>query len=104
MIDAAAIAALKPGSVLVNVARGRIVDTVALMAALNSGHLAGAGLDVTDPEPLPPDHPLWSCPNLIVTPHLASKGGPGPRPRITALVCENVGRFLAGQGHAHVVA
>jgi len=104
MIDAAAIAALKPGSVLVNVARGGIVDTVALMAALNSGHLAGAGLDVTDPEPLPPDHPLWSCPNLIVTPHLASKGGPGPRPRITALVRENVGRFLAGQGLAHVVA
>lgn len=104
MIDAAAFAALKPGSVLVNVARGGIVDTMAMVAALNTGQLAGAGLDVTDPEPLPPDHPLWSCPNLIVTPHLAARGKPGPRPRITNLVLENVGRFLAGQDLAHLVA
>lgn len=104
MIGAAAFAALKPSAVLVNVARGGIVDTMAMVEALNTGRLAGAGLDVTDPEPPPPDHPLWSCPNLIVTPHTASRGGPGPRPRITALIRQNVARFLAGQELAHRVA
>lgn len=59
------------GAVLVNVARGALVDTDALVAALESGHLGGAGLDVTDPEPLPPRHPLWSARNCIVTPHVA---------------------------------
>lgn len=59
------------GSVLVNVARGGLVDTDALVAALGSGRLGGAGLDVTDPEPLPDGHPLWTAPNCIVTPHVA---------------------------------
>ena len=104
MIGAAAFAALKPGAVLVNIARGGIVDTMAMVEALNTGRLAGAGLDVTDPEPPPSDHPLWSCPNLIVTPHLAARGRPGSRPRVTALIRENVMRFLAGQELAHRVA
>jgi phosphoglycerate dehydrogenase-like enzyme len=66
-----AFAAMPPGAVLVNVARGAIVDTGELVAALESGRLGGAGLDVTDPEPLPPRHPLWTAPNCIVTPHVA---------------------------------
>jgi phosphoglycerate dehydrogenase-like enzyme len=104
MIDAAALAALKPGAVLVNIARGPIVDTMALVEALQSGRLAGTGLDVTDPEPPPVDHPLWTCPNLIVTPHVSGLGSAGVRRRIGALVRENVERFLAGQGLLHVVA
>jgi phosphoglycerate dehydrogenase-like enzyme len=104
MIDAGALAAMKPGGVLVNIARGPIVDTPAMMAALRSGHLAGAGLDVTDPEPPPPDHPLWSCPNLIVTPHVSGHGSPATRRRIGALVLENLARFKAGQPLLHRVA
>jgi len=75
-----------------------------LIEALNSGHLSGAGLDVSDPEPPPPDHPLWSCPNLIVTPHVSGMGSPAVRRRIGALVMDNVGRFIAGETLAHQVA
>jgi phosphoglycerate dehydrogenase-like enzyme len=70
VINADVFAAMKPGSYLVNVARGGIVDEDALIAALDSGRLAGAALDVFQTEPLPPDHRLWSMPNIIVTPHL----------------------------------
>jgi phosphoglycerate dehydrogenase-like enzyme len=104
MIDARALQAMKPGGVLVNIARGSIVDTAALIEALNSGHLSGAGLDVSDPEPPPPDHPLWSCPNLIVTPHVSGMGSPAVRRRIGALVMDNVGRFIAGETLSHRVA
>jgi phosphoglycerate dehydrogenase-like enzyme len=97
MIDRRALDAMKSGGVLVNVARGGIVDTEALVNALRSGRLAGAGLDVTDPEPPPPDHPLWSCPNLIVTPHVSGLGSEAVRRRIGRLVMENLGRFLAGE-------
>ena len=95
---------MKPGGILVNIARGPIVDTAALVEALMSGRLAGAGLDVTDPEPPPPDHPLWSCPNLIVTPHVSGLGSPAVRRRIGALVMENLGRFVAGETLNHRVA
>ncbi len=104
MIDGAALAALKRGAVLVNIARGAIVDTDALSAALHSGHLAAAGLDVTDPEPPPVDHPLWACPNLIITPHVSGLGSPGVRRRIGEVVRGNLERFLAGKTLAHVVA
>jgi phosphoglycerate dehydrogenase-like enzyme len=69
LIGAAEIARLKRGAVLVNVGRARILDTAALIAALESGHLGGASLDVYPLEPLPPDHPLWACRNVILTPH-----------------------------------
>jgi phosphoglycerate dehydrogenase-like enzyme len=71
LIDQAVLAAMKPGAWLVNVARGRLVDTDALLEALESGHLGGAALDVTDPEPLPDGHPLWTHPRVIITPHVA---------------------------------
>jgi phosphoglycerate dehydrogenase-like enzyme len=103
MVDADVLAAMKPGGVLVNIARGAIVDTPALVAALMTGHLAGAGLDVTDPEPPPPDHPLWSCPNLIVTPHISGLGSPAVRRRIGAVVMENLERFLSGADLLHQV-
>jgi phosphoglycerate dehydrogenase-like enzyme len=69
-IDAKVFAAMKPSSFLVNLARGGIVDEDALMQALNSGQIAGAALDVFQEEPLPPEHPLWSTKNVIITPHL----------------------------------
>jgi phosphoglycerate dehydrogenase-like enzyme len=71
LIGAAQISRMKRGAVLVNVGRARILDTGALVDALNSGHLGGASLDVYPLEPLPSDHPLWSCPNTILTPHTA---------------------------------
>jgi|ERR1700733_2058096 len=71
MIDAAAIERMPPGAFLVNVSRGGLIDDEALLAALDSGHLAGAGLDVTEPEPPPPDSPLRSHPRVLITPHAA---------------------------------
>lgn len=69
LVDAGFLAAMKPGALLVNVARGPVVDTDALVAALRDRRISAA-LDVTDPEPLPPDHPLWSAPNTLIAPHL----------------------------------
>jgi len=72
LIDAAALARMQPTAYLVNTSRGAVVDQKALAAALRDGTIAGAALDVTDPEPLPPDDPLLDAPNLIVLPHLGS--------------------------------
>ena len=83
-------------AVLVNVARGRHVDTDAVVAAIRAGTLAGAGLDVTEPEPLPDDHPLFSLANVIVTPHCANTAEMG-RPRLFARIAENIRRYEAGE-------
>lgn len=81
---------------LVNVARGRHVDTDALVAALAAGEIAGAGLDVTDPEPLPDGHPLWTAPNCIITPHSADTWDM-VRPLLATRIRQNVARFRAGE-------
>jgi phosphoglycerate dehydrogenase-like enzyme len=67
------------------------------MRALQDGTLGGAGLDVTDPEPLPADHPLWACPNLIVSPHVAGAESPASFRRLAELTAENARRLLAGE-------
>jgi phosphoglycerate dehydrogenase-like enzyme len=103
LIDARALAACKSSFVLVNVARGGIVEPRALEAALRSGAIAGAGLDVTDPEPLPPDDPLWDAPNLIITPHCAGASGAASGERLADLVCANLARFMRGEPLQHVV-
>ena len=94
-INAGRLASLKPGAVLYNIGRGTTVDQPALTAALQSGHIAAAWLDVTDPEPLPPGHPLLSAPNCHLTPHVAG----GYADETAALVRHflgNFGRFLGG--------
>jgi phosphoglycerate dehydrogenase-like enzyme len=93
--------AAKRGIIFVNVARGGSVVTDDLVAALKHGRVASAGLDVTDPEPLPTDHELWQLPNVIITPHIAWYGSTGERER--ALVKENVRRFVAGDALLNVV-
>ncbi|MFG3101404.1 D-2-hydroxyacid dehydrogenase [Streptomyces sp. NPDC048182] len=95
MVDAAALAALKPGAMVVNVARGGIVDEDALLRALRSGHVAGAALDVFDEEPLSPDSPWWTEPGVLLTPHVAGFA-PDYAEQVLRLVGENVGRHLAG--------
>lgn len=103
MIDAAALAKMKPGSYLVNCARGPLVDTDALVAALDSGHLAGAGLDVTDPEPLPVGHRLLDRHDVVVTPHVASASVAGRR-RLYSHSIENALAVLDGRPASVVVA
>jgi phosphoglycerate dehydrogenase-like enzyme len=102
LFDERAFESMRPGAILINVGRGAIVDTDALVAALESGRLAGAGLDVTDPEPLPPDHPLWDLPQVVITPHDASRAELTGA-RHWALLCENVRRFGAGEPLLNVV-
>ncbi|MGW8267254.1 MAG: NAD(P)-dependent oxidoreductase, partial [Longimicrobiales bacterium] len=96
MIGARELALLPEGAVFINIARGALVDEGALVEALRSGHLAGAGLDVFAQEPLPPDSPLWEMPNVLVSPHSASTSD-GENRRLTDLFCENLRRFLAGE-------
>jgi phosphoglycerate dehydrogenase-like enzyme len=93
---------MKRTACIVCVTRGEIINTDALLRALEAGEIAGAGLDVTDPEPLPPGHPLWTKENVIITPH-ASGHSPHAGARMFNLLCENVGRFAAGQPLLNVV-
>lgn len=97
MFDAATIAAMKADAVLVNVARADIIDQDALMALLNAGRLGGAILDLTDPEPLPPGHPLWTTPNCDVTMHLAGLPTDATRQACADRFIANCGHFLRGE-------
>ena len=96
LLDAAAIGQMKPGAVLINIARGSVVDEVALVAALRSGQLGGAALDVVRQEPLPADSPLWDLPNVLITPHSMSTAF-GENELLVDLFCDNLRRYLAGE-------
>ena len=102
LVDADLLARMKDGALLVNLARGKVVDTDALLAELDSGRLRAA-LDVTDPEPLPPDHPLWHAPNVLITAH---QGGntDATEPRVAAVVRRMIEDLLAGREPQNVVA
>jgi phosphoglycerate dehydrogenase-like enzyme len=101
MIGARELALMPDGALLVNVARGKLVDTDALVAELAAGRIRAA-LDVTDPEPLPPDHPLWRQPGVLISPHV---GGASSAffPRADRLICAQLARFAAGRPLENVV-
>ncbi|CAA9478688.1 MAG: D-3-phosphoglycerate dehydrogenase [uncultured Solirubrobacteraceae bacterium] len=103
LFDAELLAAMKPGAILVNTARGGLVGTDALRAALASGALGFAALDVTDPEPLPPDHPLLTAPNLLVVPHIGS-ATTAARERMADLAVDNLLAGLDGRPLPHAAS
>ena len=96
LIDAAAIARMQPGTILVNVGRGGVIDEQALIEALRSGRIAGAALEVFAHEPLPADSPLWDLPGVLVSPHTAGLSLREDE-RIVSLFVENLGRYLRGE-------
>ncbi len=96
LINASALQKMKPTAILVNAARGPVVDTAALTRALAAGQIGGAALDVTDPEPLPPDHPLYQLPNCFIVPHIGSATH-GTRRKMAEMACENLLAGLEGK-------
>ncbi len=102
MIDARRIALMKDGAVIVNAGRGVSIDTAALVEALKSGKLSGAGLDVTDPEPLNEENELWNLDNVIITPHVAGMLE-GNRDRVSSVLLENLRRYCSGEPLMNVV-
>lgn len=96
LVGADVLAAMRPGAWVVNVARGGLVATDALVEALRSGSIGGAALDVTDPEPLPDGHPLWDEPDAVITPHIANTWDMAI-PELAALLERNVAAFAAGR-------
>jgi phosphoglycerate dehydrogenase-like enzyme len=103
LMDAAAFNAAKKGAMFVNVTRGETVDQAALKQALESGQLASAFIDVTEPEPLPKDDPLWSAPNLVISPHSAGGGSTRGGSRIAGVVTENIERLKTGRPFVHLI-
>jgi len=95
VFDKTVFGAVKHGALFINVGRGGTVVTADLVAALQDGRIGGAGLDVTDPEPLPADHPLWHAPNVLITPHVAAATDLGEEPR-WLIARENLRRYAAG--------
>jgi phosphoglycerate dehydrogenase-like enzyme len=102
MFNASLFAKMKRGSYFISISRGRICVTADLIDALRSGQLAGAGLDVVDPEPLPSDSPLWAMPNVLITPHIAISGAPYHE-KWREILLENCRRFAAGEPLMNVV-
>ena len=97
LFGAAEFAAMKPGAAILNVARGAVIDQAALIDAIRTGQLGGAFLDVTDPEPLPPDHPLWGFGNVHITSHLSGRTQHRLFPRAAERFLENLGRWHRGE-------
>ncbi|MGB5132218.1 MAG: NAD(P)-dependent oxidoreductase, partial [Steroidobacteraceae bacterium] len=95
VFDRTVFGAAKRGALFINVGRGGTVVTADLVAALQDGRIGGAGLDVTDPEPLPADHPLWRAPNVLITPHVAAVTDLGEESR-WLIARENLRRYAAG--------
>lgn len=93
---------MKPTAILINTSRGPVVHTIALLQALREGKIAAAGLDVTDPEPLPPDHPLYQLPNCLITPHIASAGA-ATRTKMAHMAVDNLIAGLEGAPLPHPV-
>lgn len=102
LVGRSELAQMSPSSWIVNVARGTLIDTDALVDALRAGTIGGAALDVTDPEPLPDGHPLWTLPNALITPHVANPATGLPR-ALADHVAGNVARFAAGEPLAGVI-
>jgi len=102
LIDAAALRRMRPSAILINTARGPIVDQAALLEALREGRIAGAALDVTDPEPPPAGDPLLSAPNLIVAPHIGSATHTA-REQMATLAVDNLLAALDGEPMPHPV-
>lgn len=102
LFNAEAFAAMRHGSHLVAISRGGIIDEPALIEALQSGKLAGAGIDVAEHEPLPKDDPLWDAPNLLITPHIAGASGPKER-RCVEIFRDNVIRYVNGEPLNNIV-
>jgi len=102
LFDADLLGRMKPGALFINVGRGGSVVTEDLIAALESGQVGGAGLDVQDPEPVPEGHPLWDAPNLLITPHTSSFNDAG-RDRFWIVLRENLRRYVAGEPMLSVV-
>lgn len=102
LIDAGALATMKSTAILINAARGPVVDTDALVEALAAGTIAGAGLDVTDPEPIPADHPLVGMPNVVIVPHIAS-ASTATRGKMAEMAALNLLSVLRGERPAHIV-
>ena len=102
LIAAEILALMKPGSILINTARGGLIDLAAVERALEDDHLFGVGLDVTDPEPLPPDHPMLARDDVVVTPHVAA-GTSGAKRRIFTTAFDQVIDVLNGKRPPHLV-
>jgi D-2-hydroxyacid dehydrogenase (NADP+) len=102
VIDATHFTAMKQGSIFINVSRGAVVDTAALTDAVRAGKFRGVGLDVTEPEPLPSDHPLHGYPNVLITPHMAGPSDHNRR-RSFELVRDNIARFIRGENLFNIV-
>jgi phosphoglycerate dehydrogenase-like enzyme len=102
MMGAEQFGLIRDGGYFIAVSRGKTYDLDALADAVQSGHLAGAGVDVTDPEPLPEDHPLWAMDNVVITPHIAGRSDKD-RDRMVGTLAENIRRFVEGKPLINVV-
>jgi D-2-hydroxyacid dehydrogenase (NADP+) len=103
ILSRAVIGAMKPTAYVINIARGQMIDEPALIEALQAGKIAGAGLDVAVKEPLPQEHPFWTLPNVLITPHIGGAGGPGHSDGFTKIFIDNLRRWVENKPLVKVV-